>query len=162
MIRDVGQLSFIGKNCGDVIGLADEVECAQRFPDLLGRRVDSRDGVSLPDLLPNLSREGAQTTSDWGAYFSSVCRAAVPADLQLSDISALVDAGADGARICYLSAIRCDDLGRLQQFNDLGPSGCISEANQRKRGIAPHGQRRIARASLAARHGTRRRMCPAP
>jgi hypothetical protein len=143
VIRDVGQLSFIGKNCGNVIWLADKVECAQRFPDLLGGRVDSRDEVSRPDPLPNLSRECAHTASDWGTHFNSVCRVNVPAYLELSDDSALVDAGADNAGIRYLSGIGCDHLGRLQKFNDLGPPGCVSEADQRKRGIATHAEGRI-------------------
>src|SRR5208337_3155150 len=138
-------------NCGNVLWLADEVECAQRFPDLLGGRVDGRNEISLPDLLANLSRERAQTAGDWGTNFSRVTRAdvsanvpaAVPANLELRNDSTLVNAGADTAGVRDLSGIGRKHLCRLQKFNDLGPSGCVSEADQGKRGVAPHRKRRV-------------------
>lgn len=39
-IGDFGEFALVRANCGKIVGLADEVEGAKGFPDLLGARID--------------------------------------------------------------------------------------------------------------------------
>ena len=40
-IRNLRQIPVIGTDRGQIIQLADKIKCTQRFPHLLGARVDS-------------------------------------------------------------------------------------------------------------------------
>src|SRR6266566_6301206 len=68
-VGDFGEFALVGTDGGQVIGLADEIEGAQGFPDLFVT------GVHGSDLAPSRhsrSRghgEGADTPADGGAHF---------------------------------------------------------------------------------------------
>ncbi len=52
VVGNVRQVALVGANGGEIIGLADEIESAQRFPHLIGCRIDDRDFRSCGDIRP--------------------------------------------------------------------------------------------------------------
>src|SRR5208282_429611 len=63
--------------------------------------------------------------------------------LYFGDNSALVNCGSYRAGVDYFSWLRRCDCGWLEEFEDLGPSSCVAEADQGKGGVASHGERRV-------------------
>ena len=101
---DFGQFSFIGTNGGEIVGLADEVEGAQRFPNLVVARINDGHFSSCGDGRARRDRERSDAPADRRADFDGLLtdfgsdRRAVffvrdrrAVDLELCDQAALMD-----------------------------------------------------------------------
>ena len=64
MIGDIRQFPFVGKNCGKIIQFANEIESAQRFPDLFGTGIEGRDFISGGDGVSGSHRQISQAAGD--------------------------------------------------------------------------------------------------
>ena len=62
MVWDFGQVTFVGRHRWEVLGLADEVECAQGFPGLVDCWIDGGDFRSRGDRLPGLCEKISDST----------------------------------------------------------------------------------------------------
>src|SRR5262249_50196124 len=58
VVGDLGEITFVGLNSGKVVRLADEVEGAQGFPDLVGAGLESGDRGAGNNVLSDLDSEG--------------------------------------------------------------------------------------------------------
>src|ERR1700674_3297545 len=85
-VGDFGEFAFVGTDDGQVVGLADQIERAQRFPDLLVARVDGGDLFASGHSCSRCSRERSDAPTDGGSHF---CRPLTI--LQLGNQAALVD-----------------------------------------------------------------------
>src|SRR5580698_8653192 len=86
VVGNIGQVAFVGANGREVIGLADQVESAQGFPDLVVRGIDHRDLRSCCNIRSG-SGYSANAAGNWRADF---CNLFAP-EFQLGDQATLVD-----------------------------------------------------------------------
>jgi hypothetical protein len=145
-VGDFGELKLIRTDGGKVVGLADEVEGAESFPDLFVGGGNGSDFGADGDGCSRSDEDGADAAADRCAEFdgsSGVLRGGRGFDLQLGDQAALMDGGAWPIGVRDAARGGSDDYGRLKESDDLGAAGSITEANERERGVAADQRRRI-------------------
>ena len=99
---------------GKVLGLADEVESAQGFPDLLDCGIDGRQFRSGLDGLTGLREECANPSGDRGTDFDGLLVV-----LQFGDQAALADRSAGTVGIDDAASDGRRDFSGLQECDDL-------------------------------------------
>src|SRR6202030_3283108 len=85
VVRDVGEVALVGANCAEILGLTDEIEGAQGFPNLFVRGIDDRDFRAGCQIGAGAG-DRANASGDWGANFRNL----LVAVLQFGDQTALV------------------------------------------------------------------------
>src|SRR5260370_12310773 len=131
--RDFGEFALVGTDGGEVVGLADEIEGAEGFPDLFVARVDAGDIGPSGHGRSRGYRERANAAADGRAELRGL-----PAILQLGNQAALMDGGCHFVGVGYTAGAGSDDSRGLQEGDDVGTAGSVAKADQRKGGIAAH------------------------
>src|SRR5260370_12948251 len=118
-IGDFGQFALVGMDGGEVIGLADEIERAESFPDLFVAGVDCSDFGAGGHVRARDHEEPADAAADGRAelegarlVLGSACGGV---DLKLGDQAALVDGGAYFVGVCDAACNGSSDSGGLQE-----------------------------------------------
>src|SRR5216684_525922 len=138
--RDFGEFALVGTDGGEVIGLADEIEGAEGFPDLFVTGVDGGDFGASGYVRARDHEEGVDAAADGRAEFNGLLtvlrgiRRAV--DLKLGDQAALVDGGAYFVGVCDAACNGSSDSGGLQEGDDVGAAGGVTETDEGKGGVA--------------------------
>src|SRR5260370_22226750 len=139
-IGDFGEFALVGTDGREVVGLADEIEGEESFPDLFVTGVDGSDLTASGYLRARDHEEGADTAANGranleGAQFvlGGICGGV---DLKLGDQAALVDGGAYFVGVGNAACKGSSDSGGLQEGDDVGAAGGVTETDERKGGVA--------------------------
>src|SRR5260370_25679692 len=139
-VRDCGEFTPVGTDGGEVIGMADEIEGAEGFPDLFVTGVDGGDFGASGYVRARDHKEGADAAADGRAnlvrsrfVLGGVCGGV---DLKLCDQAALVDGGAYLVGVCDAACNGSSDSGGLQEGDDVGAAGGVTKTHERKGGVA--------------------------
>ena len=124
-VGDFGEFALVGADGGEVVGLADEVEGAESFPDLLVTRGDSGDFSAGSDVCAGGNRQRSNAARNGRAKFVGLI-----ASLELGDEAALVDDCADFVGVGHVAGSSGDDYGGLQQSDDLRTACRVAEADE--------------------------------
>src|SRR5260370_38061734 len=122
-IGDFGEFALVGTDGGEVIGLADEVEGGEGFPDLFVTGVDGGDFGASGYARARDHEEGADAAADGGAEFNGLLtvlrgiRRGV--DLKLGDQAARMDSGTAFVGVCDAACNGSSDSGGLQEGDEV-------------------------------------------
>src|SRR5713226_2755097 len=130
-IGDFGEFALVGTDGGEVIGLADEIEGAEGFPDLFVTGVDGGDFGASGYVRARDHEEGVDAAADGRAEFNGLLtvlrgiRRAV--DLKLGDQAALVDGGSNLISVRDAAGNGSSDSSGLEKGDDVGAAGGVTE-----------------------------------
>ena len=126
VVGDVGQVAFVGTNGREIFGLADQVECAESFPDLVGPGIDDGNLGAGSDVGPGL-RDRPDAAGNRGADFR---RLPGIRWRQFGDESALMDGSPGAVGIDDAAGRWRTDVGWFEKRNNLQAARGVSEADQ--------------------------------
>ena len=107
-VGDFGEFALVGADGGEVVGLADEVEGAEGFPDLFIAGSDGGDFGAGGYARARSYRESSNASGDGGAKFGGLL-----AILKFCDQAALVDGGSNSVGVSDAAGGGSDDAGGL-------------------------------------------------
>src|SRR5712672_2777419 len=122
-VGDFAEFALVRADGGKIFGLADEVEGAESFPDLLVGGDDSGDFGASEYMRARRREESLNAAADRRAKFKGaqfVLRGLHSrVDHDLGDQAALVDRGSHSICIRHTAGKRSDDPSGLQKGDDL-------------------------------------------
>src|SRR5712691_639267 len=137
-IGDFGDIALIDANRRKIIELADKVEGAQGFPDLLGAGIDGGNFRAGRYRCSCRDRKRANAPADRCANFGGALSV-----LELGDQAALANRSSN---LIYVDDAPGGGSGNgsgLQESDDLRPTCGVAKTYQRKRGVATNHLRGI-------------------
>src|SRR6266702_5116644 len=131
-VGDFGEFALVGTDGGKIVHLADEVESAKGFPNLLVARIDAGQFGPYGHARSRCHRNRPDAPADRRTQLHRLLMSVSEFD----DEAALMDGGSHLVRVDHVARNGSSNSGRLQEGDDLRTTGSISKADQRKGGVA--------------------------